>query len=144
MERQPIVKLAELSSRSRARLNELAQREGISLPRFQRLVLSIVQRFPDQHQQVILHRDGWDKGQVARAFRELEQQGLIRRCGSSTTKRITQVALTPEGEALAERLAAIRTELAATLLAGWTPEEVARFDDLLDRALDNMTEPSTV
>ncbi|GHC23092.1 hypothetical protein GCM10010082_14090 [Kushneria pakistanensis] len=138
MERQIIDRLAELSFQSRARLSELARREEITLPTFQLRVLSVVGRFPDQAQQAILQRRGWDKGQVARAFRELEQQGLIRRCGSSTARRITEAALTPEGQALFEQLEQIRTELAATMMAGCSPEEIRHFDALLERVLDNV------
>ncbi|WP_438765357.1 MarR family winged helix-turn-helix transcriptional regulator [Kushneria sp. TE3] len=138
MESRIIDKLAELSFLSRARLSELARREGITLPTFQLRVLSVVGRFPGQAQQAILQRRGWDKGQVARAFRELEQQGLIERCGSSTARRISEAALTAEGRALFEQLEKIRSELAATMTAGCTPEETRQFDALLERVLGNV------
>ncbi|WP_299257484.1 MarR family transcriptional regulator [uncultured Kushneria sp.] len=142
MERKIVDKLAELSFLSRARLSEMARCKGITLPTFQLRVLSIVGRFPDQHQQTLLQRRGWDKGQVARAFRELEQQGLIRRCGSSTARRITEAALTEEGRELFERLERIRSELASTMMAGCTLDETRQFDALLDRVLDNIGDGS--
>ncbi|WP_447927485.1 MarR family winged helix-turn-helix transcriptional regulator [Vreelandella sp. EE27] len=133
-----IDKLAEVSFLSRARLAELAKRDGIALSTFQMRVLSVVGRFPGQPQQALLHCRGWDKGQVARAFRELERQELIIRCGNSTAKRLTEVSLTVEGRALFERLEDVRRELSATLTAGLTPDEARQFETLLDRMLEHI------
>ncbi|OBX35308.1 transcriptional regulator SlyA [Halomonas elongata] len=99
------------------------RREGIDLPPFLLRVLSIVGRFPDHNQQQLLQRRGHDKGQVARAFKQLEQQGLIYRSGSSTPRRITQVTLTEEGQRLFCRLEAARSELASQALSGFAPRK---------------------
>lgn len=140
MQQTLIDKLAELSMISRSRLSELAQRDGLTLPPFQLRVLSVVGRFPERHQQSLLQKRGWDKGQVARAFKELERLGLIRRCGDSTPRRITQVALTPAGQQIFERLERIRDELTATTLAGFSADEASQLEGLLQRALDNIAD----
>ncbi|QFT86751.1 Transcriptional regulator SlyA [Halomonas sp. THAF12] len=138
MERRILDTLAELGFTSRARLSELARSEGIELPPFLLRVLSIVGRFPTHNQQQLLQRRGHDKGQVARAFKQLEQQALIRRSGSSTPRRITQAALTEEGQRLFSRLEAARGELASQALSGFAPEEVTQLNALLQRMLENV------
>ncbi|CBV44324.1 MarR family winged helix-turn-helix transcriptional regulator [Halomonas elongata] len=138
MERRILDTLAELGFTSRSRLSELVRREGIDLPPFLLRVLSIVGRFPDHNQQQLLQRRGHDKGQVARAFKQLEQQGLIYRSGSSTPRRITQVTLTEEGQRLFCRLEAARSELASQALSGFAPQEVRKLNTLLERMLENV------
>ncbi|MGQ0336127.1 MarR family winged helix-turn-helix transcriptional regulator [Halomonas elongata] len=138
MERRILDTLAELGFTSRSRLSELVRREGIDLPPFLLRVLSIVGRFPDHNQQQLLQRRGHDKGQVARAFKQLEQQGLIYRSGSSTPRRITQVTLTEEGQRLFCRLEAARSELASQALSGFAPQEVRKLNALLERMLENV------
>lgn len=138
MERKLLDKLAELSFISRSRLNALAQREQMTLPPFQLRVLSVIGRFPEQRQQSLLQKRGWDKGQVARAFKELERLQLICRCGDSTPQRIAQVTLTAEGLAMFERLEQVRAEQASTALTGFTAQEIQQLDSLMDRMLDNI------
>ncbi|WBF18095.1 MarR family winged helix-turn-helix transcriptional regulator [Halomonas elongata] len=138
MERRILDTLAELGFTSRSRLSELVRREGIDLPPFLLRVLSIVGRFPDHNQQQLLQRRGHDKGQVARALKQLEQQGLIYRSGSSTPRRITQVTLTEEGQRLFCRLEAARSELASQALSGFAPQEVRKLNTLLERMLENV------
>ncbi|OLO10140.1 hypothetical protein BTW10_16205 [Chromohalobacter japonicus] len=140
MQQKLLDKMAALSVASRSRLSELAQRDGLTHPPFQLRVLSVVGRFPEQHQQALMQKRGWDKGQVARAFKDLERQGLIRRCGDSTPRRITQVALTAEGQGIFERLEQIRDELMATTLSGFSTAEERAFETLMTRALDNIIE----
>lgn len=144
MQRRILDKLAELSVISRSRLSELAQREGLSLPPFQLRVLSIVGRFPEQQQQSLLQRRGWDKGQVARAFKELERLGLIRRCGKSTSRRIVQVALTTEGRQVFERLEQVREDLTSLITKDFSPSEAAQLDSLLGKALRSLIDPMSL
>lgn len=140
MQQKIIDTMAALSVACRARLSELAQRDGLTHPPFQLRVLSVVGRYPEQHQQSLMQKQGWDKGQVARAFKALEREGLIRRCGDSTPRRITQVALTAEGQVIFERLERIREELTATTLAEFSTAERRAFEQLMKRAMNNIVE----
>ncbi|MDF3918015.1 MarR family transcriptional regulator [Salinicola sp. LHM] len=138
MKRQILDTLGELSFVSRGRLQEMARREGMTLQPFQQRVLSFVGRFPDQKQQQLMQQFGRDKGQVARAFKALEQQGLIRRCGRSTPKRIVQAEMTPEGEAYFQRLEQVRLTLAEAALEGFSEQEAHQLEAFLRRIIHNV------
>lgn len=138
MQQKLIDTLAALSVASRSRLSELAQDDGLTQPPFQLRVISFIGRFPEQYQQALMQKHGWDKGQVARAFKELERTGLIRRCSASTSKRLTQVALTAEGQSIFERLERLRESLMVTVTSGFSADETRQLERLLDRALDNV------
>ncbi|HWV87985.1 MAG TPA: MarR family transcriptional regulator [Capillimicrobium sp.] len=63
----------------------------------------------------------------------LERQGLVRRWRDADNRRVQRVELTPEGEALFERLREVAVAHDARLRAALSDAELARLGDLLDR-----------
>src|SRR5262245_20509050 len=63
----------------------------------------------------------------------MEKQGLVRRWREESNRRVQQVALTPEGEAMFDRLRGVAMAHDARLRAGFSEEELAQLAELLDR-----------
>lgn len=139
MKRELFEKLAEISIGTKGQLQHLLQQEALPLTLFQMKVVSFVGRFPGQPQKRLV-QSGVDKGQVARTFKELEERGIIRRCGDSTEKRITEAELTEEGHDYFVQLEAIRSRVAEKVLAGLDSDEQAALGRLLSKMRDNLSQ----
>src|SRR3954452_9223056 len=63
----------------------------------------------------------------------LDRQGLVRRWREKENRRVQLVELTPEGEALFERLRAVALAHDERLRSHLTDEETGRLADLLER-----------
>ena len=62
-----------------------------------------------------------------------ERQGLVRRWREPENRRVQRVELTPEGEAMFERLRGVAMRHDQRLRAPFTEEEIEQMADLLDR-----------
>jgi MarR family transcriptional regulator for hemolysin len=63
----------------------------------------------------------------------LERHGLVRRWRDAGNRRVQRVELTPEGEAVFERLREVAVAHDARLRAALSDAELAQLGDLLDR-----------
>jgi DNA-binding MarR family transcriptional regulator len=70
---------------------------------------------------------------VTGAVDRLERAGLVVRGGSPTDLRAKQVALTPKGQALVERVLLAHEKQIDRVLGGLSPDEQAEFHRLLSR-----------
>ncbi len=117
-------------SRRFARLYEAET--GLSIPEW-RVLAHLVQAgsvsVRDIHARVDM-----DKSKVSRAAARLEEAGLVQKQEHDTDRRLVALSLTPEGEAVMERLTAIaaafQDELEAELGGA-----AAGFDDALGRLI---------
>ena len=78
-----------------------------------------------------------DTGAVTRLLDRLEAKGLIRRVRSAEDRRVVNLELTEAGEKIAAEVPKIIVGLANQVVAGFSPDEFAQFQDLLGRALLN-------
>ncbi|WP_416401360.1 MarR family winged helix-turn-helix transcriptional regulator [Alicycliphilus denitrificans] len=78
-----------------------------------------------------------DAGGLTRLLDRLEAKGLCQRERSLEDRRVVNIALTPEGRAVAERLPAILTGVQDELLAGFSEAEEALLRDFLARIYAN-------
>ncbi|HEY1611995.1 MAG TPA: MarR family transcriptional regulator [Paraburkholderia sp.] len=80
---------------------------------------------------------GIDASAVTRLVDRLEKRGLLERVRSSEDRRAVHLALTPEGQAIAERMPPIFTTVTDQLTSGFTPEEIGFLKSMLRRILAN-------
>jgi len=78
-----------------------------------------------------------DAGTVTRTLDRLEDKGFVRRVRSSQDRRVVNLALTPEGEAVAQKIPALLCEVQNAHLRGFSRGELDTFKDLLRRVMDN-------
>ncbi|GAD21132.1 MarR family winged helix-turn-helix transcriptional regulator [Acidovorax sp. MR-S7] len=78
-----------------------------------------------------------DAGGLTRLLDRLEAKGLCQRERSQEDRRVVNIALTPEGRAVAEQLPAILAGVQRELLAGFDEAEEARLRDFLARIYAN-------
>jgi DNA-binding MarR family transcriptional regulator len=76
-----------------------------------------------------------DASAVTRILDRLEKQGLVSRGRCQEDRRVVRLVLTPQGQALADRLPPIFEVVNDTLLVGLTAEEVGFLKSLLRRIL---------
>ena len=77
---------------------------------------------------------------VTISAKRLEAAGLIRREPDGRDRRVVHLTLTPEGERLDDRCRKGRDRMAEALFSGFSPEERARFSEMLARMRDNLAE----
>ena len=79
-----------------------------------------------------------DPSTISRQVAELVRRGLVRREPDPSDGRASLLAITDAGQAVLERVRALRRQLLATAVAGWTDAELATFAGLLHRFNDGL------
>ncbi len=74
------------------------------------------------------------------SLKRMEAAGLLRREADANDRRVVHLTLTPAGEAVDDRCRAGKEFAAATTFRGFTEEEMALLDGLLDRMHRNLEE----
>lgn len=78
-----------------------------------------------------------DPAAMTRVLDRLEAKGLVARERSTTDRRVVQIALTPEGQAVAARVPPVLAEVLNGHLSDFTHEEWQQLLHLLRRMLTN-------
>jgi DNA-binding MarR family transcriptional regulator len=79
----------------------------------------------------------YDPGAMTRMIDRLEQKGLVRRVPRPDDRRAMTLEMTAAGKALYPQLLAVKESVQARFLRGFTKDEVAGLEKLLNRLLDN-------
>ena len=79
-----------------------------------------------------------DKAQLARMLAQLQEQGWLDREPDARDRRVRCLSLSPQGQALFDRLRQSRQALAARLLKDWEPAAQQQMMALLERARDSV------
>jgi DNA-binding MarR family transcriptional regulator len=78
-----------------------------------------------------------DTGAVTRMLDRLEAKGLVRRTPCPDDRRVTKLALTPDGERLCREIPFGLARVANQLLRGFSPEEFETLKGFLRRMVAN-------
>jgi DNA-binding MarR family transcriptional regulator len=78
-----------------------------------------------------------DAGAMTRMLDRLEAKGLIERVRSETDRRVVNLRLTPEGEAVAEHIPHVLAAVNNHFLRGFSRQEWTQLTDMLQRMLGN-------
>lgn len=81
---------------------------------------------------------GLDKAAVSRSVRSLKDKGLVEVRSSTQRSRFLEIALTPEGCRLQDRIIRVALERERRLLADIAPEELELLVGILNRMLRRM------
>jgi len=77
---------------------------------------------------------------ITKTVQRLEKAGFVKRCSDHADERISRVFLTDAGRDIRPTVEEIWNKLDQQLFAGFRPEELALFADLLARVCDNITD----
>jgi DNA-binding MarR family transcriptional regulator len=99
-------------------------------------VMAVVSRVAPVSQRAISDHLGLDASDVVGVLDILEKAGMVERGRDPDDRRRHAVVLTEAGEQASRRLAELRAEVEARVLAGLRPDERRQLADLLDRALN--------
>ena len=131
--------IVRLSNRVRvvridAMYRELA-RFDISAP--QLIVLASVANREADSASSLCRNISYDPGAMTRMIDRLEQKGLIRRVPNPEDRRATNLELTTAGKVLFPQLLEAKETVQKQFLRGFTADDVATLEGLLNRMLDN-------
>lgn len=108
------------------------------------MILLHVGRHPGTTQDHIVCRTGFDKSNVARRVKQLEELSYLRRETDPADRRQNNLFLTPQGEALLPVIVAALSEWAQSVTAGLTEDERNTLHALLLKTVETVarqTEP---
>lgn len=78
-----------------------------------------------------------DAGSMTRTLDRLEAKGFVRRSRSERDRRVVNLALTAEGQAVAQRIPTVLCEVQNAHLTGFAQGELDTLKTLLRRVMDN-------
>jgi DNA-binding MarR family transcriptional regulator len=107
-------------------------------------VLIIVAQFKADKPAELCRHLSLDSGSMTRMLDRLEQKQLIERTRSESDRRQVQLALTPAGKAITDRLPQIGADAMNGLLSSLDAEEVASLERILSKVLIDANDPITI
>ncbi|GJL92379.1 MarR family winged helix-turn-helix transcriptional regulator [Hyphococcus sp.] len=121
------------------RLARAYRDEKITIPEWR--VLAVIGEAAQVAARDVVRRTPMDKMTVSRAVASLEQKGFVKRAPDPDDRRVSSLALSGEGRALFDRVAAMALEFEDDLLATLGADEAAAFRMALKkleaRAMEN-------
>jgi MarR family transcriptional regulator, multiple antibiotic resistance protein MarR len=131
--------IARLISRVRAEVMEAMDRElaQFDISAAQLIVLSTLATGEADSASGLCKGISYDPGAMTRMIDRLEQKGLLRRRPHPEDRRTMNLELTQEGGELYPKLAAAKDTVLRRFLKGFSEDEVATLDRLLNRMLAN-------
>ena len=136
---QPKYGIIRLINRVRVELIDAMDRElarfDISAP--QLIVLASVANREADSASSLCRNISYDPGAMTRMIDRLEQKGLIRRVPNPEDRRATNLELTTAGKALFPQLLEAKETVQKQFLRGFSTEDIATLEGLLNRILDN-------
>ena len=113
------------------RLARAYRDENITIPEWR--VLAVIGEAAQVAARDVVRRTPMDKMTVSRAVASLEQKGFVSRAPDPEDKRVSALALSAEGRALFDRVAAMALDFEDDLLSTLEPEEAAAFRMVLEK-----------
>ena len=136
---QPKYGIIRLINRVRVELMDAMDRElarfDISAP--QLIVLASVANREADSASRLCRNISYDPGAMTRMIDRLEQKGLIRRVPNPEDRRATNLELTTAGKVLFPQLLEAKEAVQKQFLRGFSADDVATLERLLNRVLDN-------
>lgn len=117
----------------------LLREAGVPLDRALFPLLVLIQRRGPLAIGELADRVGRDYTTVSRQVAKLESLGLAVRREGRTDRRVTEVAISDQGQTMSHTLDAARERLARLALAGWSEDDLEDLTRLLRRFADNVT-----
>lgn len=121
-------------TRNAARIYQ--KRFGIGAMDWRMLVM--LTRVPGSSVAVASRTIGIDKAAVSRSLQRLQQAGLAEATSDGPDTRRKNWTLTAKGRAVHDEILQVALDRQKKLLAGFSAEEVTRFNSYLRRILDNL------
>ncbi|MCO7514238.1 MarR family transcriptional regulator [Pseudomonas guariconensis] len=123
-------------------LDSHLEADGITAAQFK--VLIIVAQYQVDTPAELCRYLGLDSGSMTRMLDRLEQKGLVLRNRCPQDRRQVRLALTREGQRLADRLPQIGAASMNELLGVLQPEELKTLEGLLAKVLISAGDPLTI
>lgn len=120
--------------------NELDRRlrpQGFSHSRWL-LLLHLSRHDGCTHRELAQHM-GIEAATLVRLVDHMEQEGLLKRCGSETDRRVKHLQLTASGKKAVERIRSSAADLRKEILSGSSEEDIATALNVLQNIRNKLT-----
>jgi MarR family transcriptional regulator for hemolysin len=87
----------------------------------------------------LAHHMGIEAATLVKQVDHMEQEGLLKRCGSETDRRVKHLQLSPSGREAVERIRSNATELRHELLAGMSKEQIGIATAVMQSIRDKLS-----
>ncbi|WP_048648734.1 MarR family winged helix-turn-helix transcriptional regulator [Nitratireductor soli] len=114
--------------------------EPLGLKLAQLDMLMNLYRHPGQSQHDLARRLLVGRSNITMLLPQMETQGLVRREGDATDKRVLRLYLTPEGESRLMKALAVYTDLIDRVLAQSTPAQCEAMGEQMRRISEALAE----
>ena len=121
-----------------ARDEQLLQAAGVQLEQLLFPLLVAIGRRGPIGVVVLADNLGRDYTTVSRQVKKLEAQGLAHKQPNARDRRISEVTLSEQGQAVFAQIAVARQTLMNRVLANWSPEEVQALFTLTRKYADSL------
>jgi len=91
-------------------------------------------------QSELTERLGRSPSTITKNVQRLERAGLVKRCGDDSDERVSRVFLTDAGRDIRPAVEEVWVRLDQQVLAGFSAQELAQFQDFLTRVCQNIQE----
>jgi DNA-binding MarR family transcriptional regulator len=98
-------------------------------------LLYLIERYGLSHAAQIARECNIDPTAITRVIARLVRNGFLTRAHSALDRRVIRLSMTPQGQAVADQMPAIFTDVYNEVLAGFSPDELASFKAMLRRIL---------
>jgi DNA-binding MarR family transcriptional regulator len=130
----PSYLLSQLSKFGRRRLETVLAEHDLAL--IHHGVLAALADFGPRSQQELADTLDFDKSHLVARIDDLQRRGLVSRAQDPADRRRNQIALTPDGQALIDRLRPVAAESQQSFLQALSPTDQQTLISLLRHALD--------
>jgi MarR family transcriptional regulator, lower aerobic nicotinate degradation pathway regulator len=130
----PSYLLSQLSKFGRRHLETVLAEHDLAL--IHHGVLAALADFGPRSQQELADSLDFDKSHLVARIDDLQRRGLVTRTQDPADRRRNQIALTPEGQALIDRLRPVAAESQQSFLQALSPADEKTLILLLRQALD--------
>ena len=101
-------------------------------------ILNNLRRDPGIAQQTLARRCFTAKSHISTVLTAMEERGWVRRAADPADARAKQLFLTPRGERMAARTAAVQADVAAAMAASVSPKALAQVTAAMDQLSERL------
>jgi MarR family transcriptional regulator for hemolysin len=106
------------------------------------LLLLYLSRHDGCTQSELAQHMGIEAATLVRSVDHMEKEGMLKRCGSETDRRVKHLNLTAEGKIVVENIRAYAADLRKEMLGGLSPNEIKSALDVLNNIRAKLGAPT--
>ncbi len=138
LSKYPRIRISRLNKLVTFSVSKAFQDQGYAVSNEQEVILRSLRNFGKMSITELSGYTGQDRHNLSRTLALLERKGYVRKVSSEIDKRYCEVTITPEGEAVHERLWQILEDWRKKTFAGISLEDLEQFSKTAEAIMNNI------